>query len=109
MPVLPSYEIMSLFSIAGLAANGLCLFLLWRHRHDDINMSSVYECSRNDIASNLSVIVAAAGVWVFSAGWPDIVVGTLLAGLLLRSSGRVIRGALAELKQSRRSLAASPQ
>jgi Co/Zn/Cd efflux system component len=108
-PVLPSYEIMSLFSIAGLAANGLCLFLLWRHRHDDINMSSVYECSRNDIASNLSVIMAAAGVWVFSAGWPDIVVGTLLAGLLLRSSGRVIRGALAELKQSRRSLAASPQ
>jgi len=103
-PVLPSYEIMSLFSIAGLLANGLCLFLLWRHRAEDINMSSVYECSRNDIASNLSVIVAAAGVWAFSAGWPDIVVGALLAGLLLRSSLRVIQGALAELRQTRDSL-----
>ncbi len=107
-PVLPSYEIMGVFSIAGLIANGLCLFLLWRHREDDINMSSVYECSRNDIASNLSVIVAAAGVWTFSSGWPDIIVGTLLAGMLLRSSARVIRGALAELRQSRRSLTPDP-
>ncbi len=96
-PVLPSYEIMTLFSVAGLAANGLCLLLLWRHRNDDINMSSVFECSRNDIASNLSVIVAAAGVWAFDAGWPDVVVGALLAALLLRSSARVISGAWSEL------------
>jgi Co/Zn/Cd efflux system component len=99
-PVLPSYEIMSLFSIAGLAANGMCLFLLWRHRQDDINMSSVYECSRNDIAANLSVFVAALGVWAFSSGWPDIVVGALLAGLLLNSSTRVIKGALSVLRVS---------
>lgn len=108
-PVLPSYEVMTVFSIAGLAANGLCLYLLWRHRHDDINMSSVYECSRNDIASNLSVIVAAAGVWAFDAGWPDILVGALLAGLLLRSSARVIRGALSELGHARQRLTANPK
>lgn len=96
-PVLPSYQIMSVFSVAGLLANGLCVYLLWRHRNDDINMSSVFECSRNDIASNLAVIVAALGVWAFGSGWPDIAVGTLLAALLLRSSARVIRGALAQL------------
>jgi Co/Zn/Cd efflux system component len=60
-PVLPSYEIMSLFSMAGLAANGLCLFLLWRHRQDDINMSSVYECSRNDGARCLGIQLRVAG------------------------------------------------
>ncbi|MGD8977432.1 MAG: cation transporter [Gammaproteobacteria bacterium] len=108
-PVIPSYEIMSIFSVAGLAANGLCLYLLWRHREDDINMSSVYECSRNDIAANLSVIVAAVGVWVFNAGWPDILVGALLAGLLLRSSARVIRGALNELSGSRHVPPPDPQ
>ena len=95
-PVLPSYEIMSIFSIAGLVANGLCLFLLWRHRDEDINMSSVFECSRNDIASNVSVILAAAGVWMFNSGLPDIIIATLLAVLLLRSSARVIKGALSE-------------
>ncbi len=102
-PVLPSYEVMSTFSIAGLIANGLCLFLLWRHRHEDINMSSVFECSRNDIASNLSVILASIGVWAFSSGIPDIIIATLLAGLLLNSSARVIKGALSELAQSKKS------
>lgn len=97
-PIVPSYEVMGIFSLVGLAANGLCLWLLWRHRTEDINMSSVFECSRNDIAVNLSVFIAAAGVWLFQSGWPDIVVASLLAVLLLRSSWRVIRGALLELK-----------
>ncbi|MCK5606382.1 cation transporter, partial [Candidatus Pacearchaeota archaeon] len=99
-PVLPSYEVMSIFSIAGLLANGLCLYLLWQHRHEDINMSSVFECSRNDIATNLSVILAAIGVWAFNSGLPDIIIASLLAILLLNSSYRVIKSALTELKQS---------
>ena len=103
-PVIPSYEIMSIFSLVGLVGNGLCLFLLWRHRNEDINMSSVFECSRNDIASNLSVILAAIGVWIFNSGIPDIIIATLLATLLLTSSARVIKGALSELAQSNKSL-----
>ena len=99
-PVIPSYEIMSVFSVAGLIANGFCLYLLWRHRHEDINMSSVFECSRNDIASNLSVILAAVGVWIFNSGLPDIIIAALLATLLLNSSARVIIGALSALKQA---------
>lgn len=98
-PVIPSYEVMSIFSLVGLAANSLCLFLLWRHRNEDINMSSVFECSRNDIASNLSVFVAAIGVWIFGSGLPDLIVASLLAALLLNSSARVIKGAMAELSQ----------
>jgi len=97
-PVLPSYETMSIFSMVGLAANGICLWLLWQHRAEDINMSSVYECSRNDIASNLSVLFAALGVWLFNSGWPDIIVASLLSALLLSSSVRVVRNALLELK-----------
>lgn len=99
-PVLPSFEIMSIFSVAGLVANGLCLYLLWRHRNEDINMSSVFECSRNDIATNLSVILAAIGVWVFDSGLPDIIIATLLAAMLLKSSYRVITGALSELAKA---------
>lgn len=96
-PVVPSFEVMGVFSLLGLGANGLCLWLLWQHRAEDINMRSVYECSRNDIASNLSVFLAAGGVWLFASGWPDIVVAAGLAVLLLRSSGRVLRGAMREL------------
>lgn len=98
VPVLPDYSVMSIFSVAGLVANSACLFLLWRHRAEDINMSSVWECSRNDIASNLSVFVAAGAVLYFKAGWPDILVASCLAVLLMCSAFRVIRSAIKELK-----------
>lgn len=98
-PMLPSYEVMGAFSLAGLAANAICLWLLWQHRSEDINMSSVVECSRNDIASNLSVFLAAGGVWFSQSAWPDIVVASLLAALLLRSSIRVALGAVRELNR----------
>lgn len=98
MPSTPIFEVMGAFSLLGLAANATCLYLLWKHRDEDINMNSVWECSRNDIASNLSVFVAAGAVWLTDSGWPDIVVAMGLAVLLLRSAYRVISSAWAELQ-----------
>lgn len=98
VPGVPVFEIMGAFSLLGLGANSLCLYLLWRHRHEDVNMSSVWECSRNDIAGNLAVFVAAAGVWVTGSGWPDILVALGLIWLLMRSAIRVITSARAELR-----------
>jgi len=96
-PIIPTYETMGLISLLALLANGTCLILLWKHRKEDINMSSVWECSRNDVASNISVFVAAGGVWLMHSGWPDIIVGSVLALLFLKSSSKVIRGAISEL------------
>jgi len=98
VPSLPVFEVMGIFSILGLAANSACLFLLWQHRHDDVNMSSVWECSRNDMASNISVFLAAGAVWLTGSGWPDIAVAIGLVVLLLRSAIRVISSAMAELR-----------
>jgi Co/Zn/Cd efflux system component len=100
VPSVPMFEVMGIFSLLGLAANSICLFLLWRHRQEDVNMSSVWECSRNDIASNLSVFVAAAAVWFTGSGWPDIVVALGLVWLLMRSAIRVISSAMAELREA---------
>jgi len=99
VPSVPVFELMGAFSLLGLAANSLCLFLLWRYRNDDVNMSSVWECSRNDIAANLSVFIAAAAVWAMDSGWPDIIVALGLVWLLLRSATRVISSAWAELQE----------
>lgn len=98
VPTVPVFEIMGAFSLLGLAANGLCLLLLTRHRHEDVNMSSVWECSRNDIATNLSVLITAGAVWATGSRWPDLIVALGLVWLLLRSAGRVIGSARAELR-----------
>jgi Co/Zn/Cd efflux system component len=92
-PAEPLFIWMGAFSLLGLLANGLCLLLLYRHRNDDLNMSSVWICSRNDVAANLSVLLAAAGVWAFDAAWPDRLVAFGLAVLLLRSGYGVLRDA----------------
>ena len=98
VPSLPLFEVMGAFSLAGLAANSLCLFLLWRHRKDDVNMSSVWECSRNDIVANLSVFVASGAVWITGSGWPDIAIAIGLVWFLIRSSLHVLSAAMAELR-----------
>jgi len=97
-PGVPVFETMGIVSLIALAANGACLALLWKHRTEDVNMSSVWECSRNDIASNVSVFIAAGAVWLTQSGWPDLVVGLVLACLFLRSAVNVIAGALRELR-----------
>src|SRR5687768_10242303 len=99
-PAVPIFEAMGMIAILALVGNGACLALLWKHRHEDVNMSSVWECSRNDIASNLAVLVAAAGVWLTATQWPDLVVGALLAGLFLASGARVLRSALKASRDS---------
>lgn len=97
-PQLPVFEAIGAIGLLALAANGICFALLWRHRADDINMSSVWLCSRNDIIANISVLLAAVGVWLTRSAWPDILVGLAISVLFLRSALFVLRGAVSELR-----------
>lgn len=108
-PGVPVFEAMGVVSLIALAANGTCLALLWKHREEDVNMSSVWECSRNDIASNVSVFIAAGAVWLTQSGWPDLVVGFALACLLLRSAMGVSVRALRELQAGAHAVARGPK
>ena len=89
----PSSRLMLIFGGVALGANLVCLSLLWRFRRLNVNMSSTFECSRNDVISNLGVIVAAGLVAVFASPWPDIIVGAAIALMFLRSAVRVLREA----------------
>jgi Co/Zn/Cd efflux system component len=93
-PSVPIFEAMGFIGGISLLANATCLALLWEHRDDDVNMTSVWECSRNDIASNIAVIIAAGAVWLTASGWPDLLIGSALALLFLRSAARVFHRAL---------------
>ncbi len=94
-PMTPQFETIGLIALLALAANAVCLSLLWRHRADDVNMRSVWLCSRNDIIANTSVLFAALGVWLANSQWPDLVVGLGIALLFLRSAFHVFKDATA--------------
>ncbi len=96
-PAVPVFEVMGIMTLIALAGNGACLAILWRHRDEDINMASVWECSRNDVIENLAVLVAAAGVWITATQWPDTAVALVLVVILFRSAFRIIRRSLREM------------
>lgn len=85
-PVVPAAPAIGGIGALALFTNSVCLWLLWRHRSDDINMHSVWLCSRNDIIANTSVLMAAAAVWALESGWPDIIIGIAIAVIFLRSA-----------------------
>jgi Co/Zn/Cd efflux system component len=55
----PEAQTIGAVGLLALAANLTCLSLLWRFRTHDVNMSSTWGCSRNDVIANVGVLVAA--------------------------------------------------
>jgi cation diffusion facilitator family transporter len=97
----PSSTLMLVFGGLALVANLVCLGLLWRFRAQDVNMASTRECSRNDVISNVGVLIAAALVAVTSSPWPDILIGLAMAAVVLRSAVRVLGGSVPQLRAQR--------
>ncbi len=96
----PSSTLMLIFGGLALAANLTCLKLLWRFRRENVNMSSTFECSRNDVVSNVGVLIAAGAVGLTGSAWPDIAIGAAIAVIFLRSAWRVLTEALAAWREA---------
>jgi Co/Zn/Cd efflux system component len=89
----PASGLMLIFGGMALVANLSCVGLLWPYRRHDVNLSSTFECSRNDVLANVGVIAAAVLVGVTASPWPDIAIAAVIAFLFFRSSLKVTRDA----------------
>ena len=98
VPGVPTAEIMTSVGVLALAANLTSALLLYRHRHGDANMRSVWLCTRNDALGNIAVILAGVAVFASASNWPDLAVGVVMAGLALSSARQVLRQAQRELR-----------
>lgn len=83
-----------------LVVNVGVAWMLYRYRHGDANMRSVWLCSRNDALGNVAVALAALGVFGTGAAWPDLLVAVGMAALALGSAFSVMRQARGELRGS---------
>jgi cation diffusion facilitator family transporter len=98
-PVMPGVETMGVIGGLALVANLSCFCLLYQHRRDNLNMSSTWLCSRNDVIANAGVLMAAAWSYVLTSSWPDIVVGILIASVFLRSAWHVVQQSRQAMRQ----------
>jgi len=99
-PTMPGIETMGVVGAMALVANLVCFYLLYSHRADNLNMSSTWLCSRNDLIANVGVLLAAGSGYLLVSGWPDIVVGSIIAGLFLSSAFSVLRESMRALRPS---------
>lgn len=77
-----------------LVGNLVCFALLSKHRGEDINMRSVWLCSRNDLIGNTGVILSGALVMWLDSFWPDIAVASIVAAVFLHTAWSVLRDAI---------------
>lgn len=102
----PLPAVMAIAAGAALLANVTCLVLLTRFRRDDINMRSVWLCSRNDVIGNAGVLLTTALVAGTGWRWLDLVFGAGLALLFLHTGLDVLRAAWPSLRTRRSAPAA---
>lgn len=89
----PIPTVMAIAAGAALMANATCLLLLTRFRGDDVNMRSVWLCSRNDVIGNAGVLLTTALIAWTGWAWLDLVFGALLALLFVRAGIDVLTSA----------------
>lgn len=94
----PEPSFMVLVSVIALLANVVCVALLAKHRDGEVHMRASWVFSANDALANIGVMLGGVLVYVFGARWPDLVVGLVIVGLVVRG-GIVI---VADARQERR-------
>lgn len=97
----PRAEVMGIVGVLALIANLGVLLLLLAFRRGDSNRRSVWICTRNDVAGNAAVLVAAAVVAATNSLWPDVLVAFAMAALGLWGSWQVVSQARGELGHAR--------
>jgi len=85
-PIVPPAQTITSIGILALAANIICLLLLTKYKDKNINMRS-----RNDVFSNIGVIMAGILVAYFNSMWPDIIIGIGIASLAIYFSVAIIK------------------
>lgn len=78
-------------STVALAANVSCLYLISRHREGGAHMKASWIFSTNDVLANLGVIGAGLLVGWTQSRFPDLVIGSIIAVIVLTGAVRILR------------------
>ena len=88
------------FGFIALIANVICLVLIRKHNNGEVHMRASWIFSANDVIANMGVIAAGVLVMLLDSRWPDIVIGSVIATLILRGAYLIITDAKKELSNA---------
>lgn len=87
----PESGVMMSVALLALVANASCMALIAKHRGGGIHMRASWIFSTNDVIANVGVIVAGALVAWTGSAFPDLIIGTAIALVVLSGAVRILR------------------
>lgn len=88
---IPDFRTMIVVSILALGANVVSLVLLQRSKSKEVHMRATMIFTNNDIVINLGVIVAGLLVLWLGSSVPDLVIGAIVFGVVIRGALRILK------------------
>lgn len=92
-PSEPVSILMISVGLIALIANLTSLTLINKHRHDGVHMRASWIFTRVDVIANAGVIVAGILVLVFGSRFPDLIIGSIIALVVLFGGIKILQEA----------------
>jgi len=87
-------------SLLALLANTVCLVLIAKHRDGEVHMRASWIFSKNDVIANVGVILGGMLVYASGSRWPDLGIGAIIVGVVLRGGIAIIADARRERRDA---------
>lgn len=89
---LPDFSAMIVVSIFALIANSICLYILQKSKSkEEAHMKASMIFTSNDVIINLGVIIAGILVNRLDSNKPDLIIGTIVFGLVIQGAMRILK------------------
>lgn len=89
---LPDFSTMIIVSFFALIANGICLNLLQKSKSkEEAHLKASMIFTSNDVIINLGVIAAGVLVNWLKSDMPDLIIGTIVFGLVIQGAIRILK------------------
>jgi len=93
----PVSLLMMVVGVIALIANVYCLRLIDKHKDGEVHMRASWIFSKNDVIANTGVIIGGVLVWILDSRWPDLIIGSLIALIILNGARLIVKDAKKEL------------
>jgi len=95
----PIGSAMIVTAFVNAALNVLCLRLLRSHRDRGVHLKASWIFTTNDMLANAGIVASGAAVMFFASPLPDLIIGLLVGGIVLRGGWVILTEAQDTLRK----------
>ncbi len=88
---IPDFKVMIIVSGFALIANAVSLYILQKSKSNEVHMKASMIFTANDVIINIGVILAGILVFYTQSKYPDLIIGIIIFGIVVRGAVRILK------------------